>query len=68
MAATQAELAGQGLRCEVSAAAGLAGLRANGPKPADEDGPVVRVATSGGYADTATARDAQALVDLAWED
>ncbi|MFF0752816.1 pyridoxal-phosphate dependent enzyme [Streptomyces sp. NPDC004267] len=68
MIAAQAELAAQGLWCEASAAAGLASLRSHGPKPADEDGPVVCVATSSGYKDTATARDAHAPMDLAWED
>ncbi|MFF9017414.1 pyridoxal-phosphate dependent enzyme [Streptomyces sp. NPDC014870] len=66
MAQAQAELAAQGLWCEVSAAAGLAGLRTHGP--ADEDGPVVCVATSSGYKDTATARDTHAPVNLTWEE
>ncbi|MGW6563896.1 threonine synthase [Streptomyces sp. NPDC054975] len=66
MTQAQDELAAQGLWCEVSAAAGLAGLRTHGP--ADEDGPVVCVATSSGYKDTATARDTHPPVDLTWEE
>ncbi|MFI8825455.1 pyridoxal-phosphate dependent enzyme [Streptomyces sp. NPDC053431] len=62
----QAELAAQGLWCELSSAAGLAGLRAHGPT--DEDGPVVCVVTSSGYKDTATARDAHAPMDLRWDE
>lgn len=53
MAAARDELAAQGLWFELSAAAGLAGLRAHGS--ADVDGPVVCVATSSGFKDIATA-------------
>ncbi|MFE5298249.1 pyridoxal-phosphate dependent enzyme [Streptomyces sp. NPDC056632] len=66
MADAQAELASQGLWCELSSAAGLASLRAHGP--ADEDGPVVCVVTSSGYKDTATARDTHAPTDLGWDE
>ncbi|MER7518452.1 pyridoxal-phosphate dependent enzyme [Streptomyces sp. NPDC126499] len=64
MADAQAELAAQGLWCELSSAAGLAGLRAHGP--ADEDGPVVCVATSSGYKDEDTARATYQPVELEW--
>ncbi|MFE7587155.1 pyridoxal-phosphate dependent enzyme [Streptomyces gardneri] len=53
MTSARAELASQGLWCETSAAAGLAGLRAHGPRKTD--GPVVCVVTSSGYKDVATA-------------
>ncbi|MFF7247380.1 pyridoxal-phosphate dependent enzyme [Embleya sp. NPDC008237] len=51
LAAARAELAGQGLWAETSAAAGLAGLRAHGPL---DDGPVVCIATSSGFKDLDT--------------
>lgn len=60
----QAELAAQGLWCEVSSAAGLASLRAHGPQ--ETEGPVVCVVTSSGYKDTATARETHAPMDLDW--
>ena len=63
----QAELAAQGIWCEVSAAAGLAGLRAQGPAPASEEGPVVCVVTSSGYKDVATGRAATAPMDADWD-
>ncbi|WP_432753785.1 pyridoxal-phosphate dependent enzyme [Streptomyces sp. JL2001] len=53
MASAQRELAAQGLWCELSAAAGLAGRRAQGTR--ETDGPVVCVVTSSGYKDIATA-------------
>ncbi|WP_053646337.1 MULTISPECIES: threonine synthase [unclassified Streptomyces] len=64
MAAARAELAAQGIWCETSAAAGLAGLRARGPR--ETDGPVVCVVTSGGYKDVATAQDTYAPMEPDW--
>lgn len=51
--AARTELAHQGLWFEVSAAAGLAGLRAveAGPEPWEPGGPVVCIATSSGFKD-----------------
>ncbi|MEU3610263.1 pyridoxal-phosphate dependent enzyme [Streptomyces sp. NPDC035033] len=66
-AAARAELAAQGVWCETSAAAGLAGLRAHGPDPAGEDGPVVCVVTSSGYKDVATGREAVTPADDDWK-
>ncbi|MFI8370137.1 pyridoxal-phosphate dependent enzyme [Streptomyces sp. NPDC085466] len=66
-AAARAELAAQGVWCETSAAAGLAGLRARGPDPAEEDGPVVCVVTSSGYKDVDTGREAVAPMDADWD-
>nr|WP_240981682.1 MULTISPECIES: pyridoxal-phosphate dependent enzyme [unclassified Streptomyces] len=67
LAAAREELSAQGLWCEVSAAAGLAGLRAHGPDPVGEDGPVVCVVTSSGYKDVATGRAAVAPMGADWE-
>ncbi|MFC9389137.1 threonine synthase [Streptomyces venezuelae] len=64
MAAARAELAAQGLWCETSAAAGLAGLRTDGPH--DDDGPVVCVVTSSGYKDIGTAREIHAPTPPDW--
>ncbi|GHG22006.1 threonine synthase [Streptomyces zaomyceticus] len=64
MAQARAELAAQGLWCETSSAAGLAGLRSHGPR--ESEGPVVCVVTSSGYKDIATAREAYAPVDTDW--
>ncbi|QES04360.1 pyridoxal-phosphate dependent enzyme [Streptomyces venezuelae] len=64
MAAARAELAAQGLWCETSAAAGLAGLRTYGPH--DDDGPVVCVVTSSGYKDIGTARETHAPTPPDW--
>ncbi|WP_406055042.1 pyridoxal-phosphate dependent enzyme [Streptomyces sp. NBC_01077] len=64
LAAARAELSAQGLWCETSAAAGLAGLRAHGPR--ENDGPVVCVVTSGGYKDVATARETYAPMAPDW--
>ncbi|MER5964704.1 pyridoxal-phosphate dependent enzyme [Streptomyces sp. NPDC002057] len=64
MASAVAELAAQGLWCETSAAAGLAGLRAHGPR--EDDGPVVCVVTSSGYKDIGTARDTYAPTAPDW--
>ncbi|MQY15086.1 hypothetical protein SRB5_52640 [Streptomyces sp. RB5] len=52
MRAARAELGRAGLWTELSAAAGLAGLRQRGGPPAD--GPVVVVSTSGGFKDRTT--------------
>ncbi|MFB7619139.1 pyridoxal-phosphate dependent enzyme [Kitasatospora sp. NPDC056181] len=62
--AAQAELASAGLWVELSAAAGLAGLRA-----LDEplDGPVVCVSTSSGFKDRGVGSHAPAPVDPAWD-
>lgn len=65
MTSAQAELADQGLWCETSAAAGLAGLRAHGPR--ETDGPVVCVVTSSGYKDVSTARDTYEPTAPDWE-
>lgn len=65
-ASAREELARQGIWCEVSSAAGLAGLRAHGPDPAGEDGPVVCVVTSSGYKDVATGRDPVVAADADW--
>ncbi|MFB8076826.1 pyridoxal-phosphate dependent enzyme [Streptomyces sp. NPDC056013] len=64
MASARAELAEQGLWCETSAAAGLAGLRAHGPR--EDEGPVVCVVTSSGYKDVATGRDTHAPTAADW--
>ncbi|WP_030755632.1 pyridoxal-phosphate dependent enzyme [Streptomyces griseus] len=66
-ASAREELARQGIWCEASSAAGLAGLRAHGPDPAGEDGPVVCVVTSSGYKDVATGRDPVTAVDADWK-
>ncbi|MGY3334543.1 threonine synthase [Streptomyces filamentosus] len=66
-ASAREELARQGIWCEVSSAAGLAGLRAHGPDPAGEDGPVVCVVTSSGYKDVATGRDPVVAADADWK-
>ncbi|MFE1349697.1 pyridoxal-phosphate dependent enzyme, partial [Streptomyces sp. NPDC058757] len=65
--AAREELAAQGVWCETSAAAGLAGLRAHGPDPAAEEGPVVCVVTSSGYKDVATGRASAAPADADWD-
>ncbi|MBC9712645.1 pyridoxal-phosphate dependent enzyme [Streptomyces sp. TRM66268-LWL] len=62
--AAQSELAAQGLWCELSAAAGLAGLRAAAP---EVEGPVVCVATSSGFKDVGVGGHGLAPVDPAWE-
>ncbi|MFF1510252.1 pyridoxal-phosphate dependent enzyme [Streptomyces sp. NPDC058326] len=64
MEAARGELAAQGLWCETSSAAGLAGLRAHGPR--EDDGPVVCVVTSSGYKDIATARQVYAPTAPDW--
>ncbi|MFI5803553.1 pyridoxal-phosphate dependent enzyme [Streptomyces sp. NPDC051561] len=63
--AAQAELAGQGMWVELSAAAGLAGLR---ELAGEVEGPVVCVSTSSGFKDVHTgAGQAPAAVDPSWE-
>ncbi|MET7297686.1 pyridoxal-phosphate dependent enzyme [Embleya sp. NPDC005575] len=63
LATARAELAGQGLWVETSAAAGLAGLRAHGPCA---DGPVVCVATSSGFKDLDTGTRSPDPIDPTW--
>ncbi|MFF5761536.1 pyridoxal-phosphate dependent enzyme [Streptomyces tanashiensis] len=65
MMAARQELAAQGIWCETSSAAGLAGLRARGPR--ESDGPVVCVVTSSGYKDIATAKESFAPTAPDWE-
>ncbi|MEU8894059.1 pyridoxal-phosphate dependent enzyme [Streptomyces sp. NPDC048442] len=60
----QAELAGQGLWLELSAAAGLAGLRSLAE---EVQGPVVCVATSSGFKDVGVGEHVPAPVDPSWE-
>ncbi|GAA3139429.1 threonine synthase [Planomonospora alba] len=63
MAAAQAELARQGVWAELSAAAGLAGLRRRGAV----DGPVVCVSTSSGFKDLAVGSHRAEPVEPTWE-
>ncbi|MGC0415788.1 threonine synthase [Embleya sp. AB8] len=63
LAAARAELAGQGMWTETSAAAGLAGLRAEGPSA---DGPVVCIATSSGFKDLDTGSRPADPIDPTW--
>ncbi|GGY44949.1 threonine synthase [Streptomyces tanashiensis] len=65
MSAAREELAAQGIWCETSSAAGLAGLRARGRR--ESDGPVVCVVTSSGYKDIATAKESFAPTAPDWE-
>ncbi|OEV03696.1 threonine synthase [Streptomyces oceani] len=65
MRGAQAELAGQGLWVELSAAAGLAGLRTL-PTTETVDGPVVCVATSSGFKDKGTGTGSYAEADPSW--
>ncbi|MES4901508.1 MULTISPECIES: pyridoxal-phosphate dependent enzyme [unclassified Streptomyces] len=71
MAAARAELAAQGLWVELSSAAGLAGLRARQEDPAadarDASGPVVCVATSSGFKDSATAARTYPPMPADWD-
>ncbi|MDG4858041.1 pyridoxal-phosphate dependent enzyme [Streptomyces sp. T-3] len=60
----QAELAGHGLWLELSAAAGLAGLRSLAEEVA---GPVVCVATSSGFKDVGVGESALAPVNPSWD-
>ncbi|MGW1510711.1 hypothetical protein [Streptomyces sp. NPDC002394] len=55
----------RGIWCETSSAAVLAGLRAHGPR--ETDGPVVRLVTSSGYKDIATAKEPFAPTTPDWE-
>ncbi|WP_245769452.1 threonine synthase [Streptomyces indicus] len=66
MRAAQAELAAQGMWVELSAAAGLAGLRTLSDAEMVE-GPVVCVATSSGFKDTGGFPSALAPLDGSWE-
>ncbi|MFI6943641.1 pyridoxal-phosphate dependent enzyme [Streptomyces sp. NPDC050418] len=63
--AAQQELAAQGLWVELSAAAGLAGLR--GIRPSEVEGPVVCVTTSSGFKDKAVGAREVAAVDPSWD-
>ncbi len=64
--AAQQELAAQGLWVELSAAAGLAGLRAT-TRSAAVDGPVVCVTTSSGFKDVAVGAQEVTAVDPSWD-
>lgn len=67
MRRAQGELAGQGCWVELSAAAGLAGLRTLGVgERAAIEGPVVCVATSSGFKDIATGTHALTPTDPDW--
>ncbi|MFC4060067.1 pyridoxal-phosphate dependent enzyme [Planomonospora corallina] len=63
MAAAQAELSRQGVWAELSAAAGLAGLRRHGAV----DGPVVCVSTSSGFKDLTVGSHRAEPIDPTWE-
>ncbi|MFG3226052.1 pyridoxal-phosphate dependent enzyme [Kitasatospora sp. NPDC048194] len=65
LADAQAELARAGLWTELSAAAGLAGLRSLGAQ-APDDGPVVCVSTSSGFKDRGTGTHRTAPVAPEW--
>ncbi|MGP3975637.1 threonine synthase [Streptomyces sp. 8N114] len=72
MRRAQAELAKQGMWVELSAAAGLAGLRTLPDTGDDEDGarfdgPVVCISTSSGFKDAGTGTDTPPPADPAWE-
>ncbi|MGP4000582.1 threonine synthase [Streptomyces sp. 8N706] len=64
LTAARAELARAGLWAELSAAAGLAGLRRHG----DVAGPVVCVSTSSGFKDSRVGTGASEAVDPSWEE
>ncbi len=63
MRAAQGELAAAGLWVELSAAAGLAGLRQAG----DVEEPVVCVSTSSGFKDTSVGSRVSEPDDPAWD-
>ncbi len=66
--AAQAELAAKGLWVELSAAAGLAGLRSAAGVPESFDGPVVCVSTSSGFKDITVGRQGTlGPVDPSWD-
>ncbi len=66
--AAQTELAGAGLWAELSAAAGLAGLRSLPPdERAALDGPVVCVSTSSGFKDVGVGTHRTPALDGTWE-
>ncbi|MGI5346977.1 threonine synthase [Streptomyces sp. CA-250714] len=72
MRRAQAELAGQGMWVELSAAASLAGLRTLPDLAEDEeveglDGPVVCITTSSGFKDARTGTDGPAPADPSWD-
>jgi threonine synthase len=66
--AAQTELAGSGLWAELSAAAGLAGLRSLPPEEREAlDGPVVCVSTSSGFKDLGVGTRRTPSLDGTWE-
>ncbi|WP_432013398.1 threonine synthase [Streptomyces cucumeris] len=67
MTTAQAELGRQGLWVELSAAAGLAGLRGHRRRGGDFDGPVVCVSTSSGFKDIDTGTHPAEPVEPVWE-
>ncbi|MET7934929.1 pyridoxal-phosphate dependent enzyme [Streptomyces sp. NPDC005322] len=67
MEAAQSELGRQGLWVELSAAAGLAGLRAREAGGDAFEGPVVCVSTSSGFKDLTTGTHRVEPVDPSWE-
>ncbi|MEU1819734.1 pyridoxal-phosphate dependent enzyme [Streptomyces roseifaciens] len=69
MRAAQAELAGHGLWAELSAAAGLAGLRSAG-REVEREGPVVCISTSSGFKDRGVGASPElaAPVDPSWDE
>ncbi|MFJ9692153.1 pyridoxal-phosphate dependent enzyme [Kitasatospora sp. NPDC101183] len=64
--AARQELAGNGLWAELSAAAGLAGLRSLPAHELPDDGPLVCVSTSSGFKDRATGSHSTAPVAPEW--
>ncbi|MCQ8771616.1 threonine synthase [Streptomyces telluris] len=69
MRAAQAELAGHGLWAELSAAAGLAGLRSAGQE-VEREGPVVCISTSSGFKDRGVGASPELTtpVDPSWDE
>ncbi|MEV3989844.1 pyridoxal-phosphate dependent enzyme [Streptomyces sp. NPDC049837] len=63
----RAELAGQGVWAELSAAAGLAGFRQWAAREGDVDGPVVCVSTSSGFKDLGVGAEPLEPVEPTWE-
>ncbi|MFD6875848.1 MULTISPECIES: pyridoxal-phosphate dependent enzyme [unclassified Streptomyces] len=66
LTAAQQALAAQGLWAELSAAAGLAGLRQRAATGEEFDGPVVCVSTSGGFKDRGVGETSLAPVAPEW--
>ncbi|MFV0130102.1 threonine synthase [Streptomyces sp. HMX112] len=67
LAAAQAELGRQGVWAELSAAAGLAGLRQRLAVEGGFDGPVVCLSTSSGFKGLGVGDDPLRMVDPTWE-